>query len=71
MARTERVVLSGASHALRVTVLRTGLVFGLGDEVREGVNAAGMEHVVLPGASHALRVTVLRVGLVVFGLGFG
>ena len=34
MARTERLLLSGASHALRVVVLRTGIVFGLGDKVQ-------------------------------------
>ena len=33
MARTERLLLAGASHALRVVVLRTGIVFGLGDKV--------------------------------------
>ena len=38
MARTERLLLAGASHALRVVVLRSGIVFGLGDKVQ----AAGL-----------------------------
>ena len=45
MARTERLLLQGASHALRVIVLRMGLVFGLGDEVRLRILRGYLDHV--------------------------